>query len=94
MSGLTSGLAILLPQVQLVFGLLGSTTSVALMFIFPGCMLVSYSNSESLCVQQEASSGLLSALWQSDKLRGWVIIILGGFIGISGTAVNIYQDIV
>jgi hypothetical protein len=38
--GLTAGLAILVPNIQIVFGLIGSTTAVVLNFITPALMLL------------------------------------------------------
>jgi hypothetical protein len=38
--GLTAGLAILLPNIQIVFGLIGSTTAVVLNFVTPALMLL------------------------------------------------------
>jgi hypothetical protein len=40
MLGMTAGLAILVPNIQVVFGLLGSTTAVVLNFLTPALMLL------------------------------------------------------
>jgi len=99
---LTAGLAILLPNIQIVFGLIGSTGSVFLNLVVPSLMLFYsplslyaderlsfsvYEGSERLKVPDHGKYPALR-----ERVTAVAIIVLGVAIAICGTGTNIYEN--
>uniref|UniRef100_A0A7S2XQN1 Amino acid transporter transmembrane domain-containing protein n=1 Tax=Attheya septentrionalis TaxID=420275 RepID=A0A7S2XQN1_9STRA len=82
-AGLALVMAILVPDISIVFGLLGGTSSSLLNFIMPGlfCLKTRSRNSSSTGV------GSLS----KQEIRAWCLVVGGTLVGVTSTAVTLYS---
>eukprot|EP00538_Stauroneis_constricta_P011295 CAMPEP_0119570972 /NCGR_PEP_ID=MMETSP1352-20130426/43886_1 /TAXON_ID=265584 /ORGANISM="Stauroneis constricta, Strain CCMP1120" /LENGTH=624 /DNA_ID=CAMNT_0007620649 /DNA_START=41 /DNA_END=1915 /DNA_ORIENTATION=+ len=81
LSGLTLLLALVLPNISVVFGLLGGTTSSLLGFVIPGMLGIATSNARG-----NSSS-------RSDTIASWVLVVAGTIVGVLTTGVTVYGTI-
>lgn len=68
-------LAVMIPQVQTVFGLLGSTIAVSQTYMFPAAMLLAQPNTRAH-----------ENKWSFDHRCGWALVVWSGVTFVLGTA--------
>jgi len=85
LTGLSLALAIVTPDISVVFGLLGGTSSSILGFIIPG--MLGYKTAEDYC-QGEATAG---AAAQRLRFLSMVLVVAGILLGVVCTAVTVYS---
>jgi sodium-coupled neutral amino acid transporter 7/8 len=78
---LAATFAVLVPQVQSVFGLLGSTISVTQTYALPALLLLSLPNKHP----QAISKGK----WDWDRRVGWALLVWSAFVCVLGTTATI-----
>lgn len=103
-----AGLALALPQLTVVFGLLGATISVSQIYLFPALMLLALAARRDAGLLQPDSNHSadgagssseplpsyvpMSSMWL--RLQGWLLIAVAAFICIVGTATNVYSNFI
>eukprot|EP00978_Attheya_sp_CCMP212_P017116 scaffold45436_cov49-Attheya_sp.AAC.1 len=85
-AGLALVMAILVPDISIVFGLLGGTSSSLLNFIMPGlfCLKTRRNSSSS------SSTGVGGSL-SKQEIRAWCLVVGGTLVGVVSTAVTLYS---
>jgi hypothetical protein len=83
-AGLALVMAILVPDISIVFGLLGGTSSSLLNFIMPGLFCL-----KSHRLRRSSSTGVGSLSKQ--EIRAWCLVVVGSLVGVISTAVTLYS---
>ena len=76
--------ALVVPDISVVFGIMGGTASSIICFIFPGFFVIKMKQ-----VRYDAPFYPLPTVWR--KIQAWTLILGGSVVGILSTAVTLYS---
>ena len=89
LSGGSLGLALVAPNISVVFGLLGGTSSSVLGFVLPG--LLGYYTAEEFYQDMNMNANATAAAIQRTKIWSMQLVIGGIVVGVLTTGVTVYS---
>ncbi len=86
-AGSALGIALILPNISVVFGLLGGSTTSILGFVIPGFLGLAALDKKN----DDSEGGELSSSLSIQRWHCWILVVGGAIIGVVTTGVTIYS---